>query len=119
SARSGGVGAGSGGSAGGTSARGGTSPAGGTSSAGGTSPAGGTSAGGAANQPPDQRRGEIELGDGDGDPLPGIAYEITTPGGKVVTGKLDSQGRARVDDIDPGSCKVRFPDLDGSEWRPM
>jgi hypothetical protein len=30
---------------------------------------------------------------------------------------LDSEGRARVDGIDPGTCKVSFPDRDAKDWK--
>ncbi len=59
---------------------------------------------------------EIVLLDEDKNPVPGHAYRIQLPGGGVVTGKLNSKGRARVDGIDPGTCKVTFPQLDKSSW---
>ena len=59
---------------------------------------------------------EIALVDDNGDPVPGAAYKIRLPNGKVMTGSLDSRGLARVDGIDPGTCKVTFPDLDRRTW---
>src|ERR1035438_1658656 len=55
---------------------------------------------------------EIALVDKDGNPIAGENYAITVPGGSVVTGSLNSKGRARVNGIDPGTCKITFPDLD-------
>jgi len=61
---------------------------------------------------------EIELVDEDGAPVPGEKYEITLPDGSVKTGTLDAVGIARVERIDPGSCKVTFPNLDKDAWEP-
>lgn len=60
---------------------------------------------------------EIALVDDNGDPVAGQAYSISLPNGQVTTGTLDSKGLARVEGIDPGSCKVTFPDLDKSTWK--
>jgi type VI secretion system secreted protein VgrG len=62
---------------------------------------------------------EIELVDEDGKPVPGENYMITLPDGSTVaTGTTDEKGRARVEGIDPGQCKVTFPDLDKDAWKP-
>jgi hypothetical protein len=59
---------------------------------------------------------EIVLYDVKGHPVPGHAYRIQLPDGSVVTGNLDSRGSARVNGIDPGTCKVTFPELDKTSW---
>jgi hypothetical protein len=59
---------------------------------------------------------EIELVDEAGEPVAGESYEITLPDGKTTKGTLDSKGFARVDGIDPGTCKVTFPNLDKDAW---
>lgn len=60
---------------------------------------------------------EIELVDEEGQPVPGEPYRITLPDGTTVAdGTLDAKGWARVDNIDPGSCKVTFPNLDKEAW---
>lgn len=61
---------------------------------------------------------EIALVDQSGNPIPGESYSITVPGGGVVSGKLNAKGRARVEGIDPGNCKITFPDLDQHAWKP-
>ena len=62
---------------------------------------------------------EIELIDDKGKPVPGERYRITLPDGTTLAeGTLDAKGRARVDGIDPGTCKVTFPDLDAPTWKP-
>jgi type VI secretion system secreted protein VgrG len=61
----------------------------------------------------------IELMDTAGKPVPGEAYRVTLPDGSTVAeGTLDEKGRARVDNIDPGTCKVTFPRLDKKAWKP-
>jgi len=60
---------------------------------------------------------EIELVDEDGIPVPGEKYIVKLPDGTTVaSGTLDEKGFARVDGIDPGSCKVTFPNFDGERW---
>jgi type VI secretion system secreted protein VgrG len=60
---------------------------------------------------------EIELVDEEDNPIPGEKYKITLPDGKTVaTGTLDENGFARVEGIDPGSCKITFPNLDKDAW---
>ena len=58
------------------------------------------------------------IGEDDG-PIPSEAYRIELPDGTVRTGRLDSQGRARVHGIDPGNCVVTFPELDEAAWVPV
>ena len=59
---------------------------------------------------------EIELVGEDDKPIPGEAYKITLPDGRVTGGTLDEKGFARVEGIEPGTCKVTFPDLDKEAW---
>jgi hypothetical protein len=59
---------------------------------------------------------EIKLLDMNGDPVPDEKYEIELPKGAKVSGKTDAQGMARHTGIDPGTCKVTFPDLDKEAW---
>ena len=62
---------------------------------------------------------EIQLNDEDGNPVPGEPYKITLPDGTTVAdGTLDDKGFARVDNIDPGTCQVTFPNLDKDAWKP-
>ena len=61
---------------------------------------------------------EIKLIDEEGHPVPGEEYRIALPDGETVArGTLDDKGFARVAGIDPGSCKVTFPNLDTSAWK--
>jgi type VI secretion system secreted protein VgrG len=62
---------------------------------------------------------EIELMDEANKPVPGEAYRVTLPDGTTLAeGTLDEKGFARVDGIDPGTCKVTFPNLDKDAWQP-
>jgi type VI secretion system secreted protein VgrG len=61
---------------------------------------------------------EIELVDKEGKPVPGEKYRVTLPDGSTLAeGTLDEKGFARVDNIDPGNCKVTFPNLDKDSWK--
>lgn len=61
---------------------------------------------------------EINLVDEDGAPVAGEDYRITLPSGDVRTGKLDKNGKAKLDGLaETGSAKVTFPAIDGREWR--
>ncbi len=55
---------------------------------------------------------EIELTTMDGEPVPRERYWIKLTDGTVREGRLDDQGRAFFNDLDPGECEVRWPDLD-------
>lgn len=60
---------------------------------------------------------EIELVDEEKQPVPGERYKITLPDGETVAeGTLDDKGFARVDGMEPGSCKITFPELDKDAW---
>ena len=62
---------------------------------------------------------EIVMVDEDKKPVPGQKYRITLPDGETVAeGTLDDKGFARVDGIDPGTCKITFPELDKEAWEP-
>src|ERR1043165_8619409 len=62
---------------------------------------------------------EIELKDESGKPVAGEAYAVTLPDGTAVaSGTLDDKGFARVDGIDPGTCRITFPELDKEAWKP-
>ena len=59
---------------------------------------------------------EIEMVDEEDEPVPGEKYKITLPDDSVAQGTLDNKGFARIDGIDPGTCKITFPELDKDAW---
>ena len=59
---------------------------------------------------------KIKLVDEAGQPVTGEQYKITLPDGSVDTGSLDEKGEAEIKGIDPGSCKITFPNLDKDAW---
>lgn len=61
---------------------------------------------------------EIEMLDEADRPVPGVKYEIELPDGSVASGVLDGDGLARIDGIEPGNCRVTFPELDKDAWEP-
>ncbi|MFO0614314.1 MAG: hypothetical protein U0414_17130 [Polyangiaceae bacterium] len=70
-------------------------------------------------QPQDEKKTwiEIVLRDEDGAPVPNEPYVLTLVSGEKRKGSLDERGFARIDGIDPGTCDVTFPKIDGREWR--
>ena len=62
---------------------------------------------------------EVQLIGEDDKPIPYEKYVIALPGGATRTGTLDENGRARVEGIPAGTCKVSFPDLDQDAWTPL
>lgn len=76
---------------------------------------------GAASQPVEKKTEkkdwiEIILVDMDGKPVPNVRYRITPPSGAPVEGRLNEHGQAGLYQIEPGNCKVTFPDLDKDAW---
>ncbi|MFN0060246.1 MAG: carboxypeptidase-like regulatory domain-containing protein [Planctomycetota bacterium] len=53
----------------------------------------------------------------DGAPVPGARYRLKLPAGTIRTGRLEADGTARINGIDPGTCEVTFLDFDEREWR--
>ena len=73
----------------------------------------------ASPPPPEKTYIEIKLEDTEGRPVAGEAYKVTLPDGQTVAeGTLDDKGFARIDGVDPGSCKVTFPNMDKTVWDP-
>jgi uncharacterized Zn-binding protein involved in type VI secretion len=60
---------------------------------------------------------EIQLLDTDNKPVPNEAYHIELPAGTSSDGCTDDKGMARVEGIDPGNCKISFPNLDKKSWK--
>lgn len=59
---------------------------------------------------------EIELVDEDDEPVPGEKYKVTLPDDSVAEGTLDDKGFVHIDGIEPGTCKITFPELDKDAW---
>src|SRR5437762_868005 len=53
---------------------------------------------------------DVQMVDDAGAPLAGEPVKIELPDGTMIDDKLDSQGRLRRDDIDPGSAKIHLVD---------
>jgi type VI secretion system secreted protein VgrG len=43
-------------------------------------------------------------------------FEIELVDGSVAEGNLEDQGLARVEAIEPGNCRITFPQLDQEAW---
>jgi hypothetical protein len=59
---------------------------------------------------------EIELVDEDGEPVGNQRYRVELPDGSIREGRLNARGFVRIDRVDPGTCKVMFPDHHKSSW---
>lgn len=62
---------------------------------------------------------EIELVDKAGRPVVGEPYRVTLANGQITTGTLDEKGFARLEPVEPGLCKITFPQLEEQAWKPM
>ena len=61
---------------------------------------------------------EIEAFDNKKKPMVGEPYKVILPDGQTAAeGSLNEKGYARVEGIEPGSCKVSFPRRDQSSWK--
>lgn len=72
----------------------------------------------AAAQPEETHWIEIELVDDAGVPVADEMYLVELPDGSKLTGRTDAKGRARVENVDPGTAKVTFPDMDKDAYTP-
>jgi hypothetical protein len=59
---------------------------------------------------------EVQLVGEDDSPIPNEKYTVELPGGKLMKGTLDDQGKTRFEGIPPGRCRVSFPLLDKEAW---
>jgi len=60
---------------------------------------------------------EIALVDEAGKPVTGERVRVTLPDGKTVAeGCTNEKGEYKVSGIDPGNCRIGFPDLDENAW---
>jgi uncharacterized protein (DUF2345 family) len=55
---------------------------------------------------------EVELVDEAGKPAAGAPYEVVLADGEVCEGTLDGNGKARVESLVGGPCRVSFPELE-------
>jgi hypothetical protein len=56
---------------------------------------------------------EVVLLDAEGKAVANEAYKIKLPDGSLRQGKLDRNGRLRIDGIEEGDCELEFPGLGG------
>lgn len=70
-----------------------------------------------SSRPPPAKKAwiEIELLDDDGRPV-ATELVVTLPDGTRLTPAF--RGKIRLDGIDPGTCDIEFPKIDGREWGP-
>jgi len=62
---------------------------------------------------------EIELVDKTGHPVAGETYQVTLADGKITKGTLNEKGFARLEPVEPGTCKITFPNLEKQAWKPL
>ncbi len=103
-----------GGSGSGTGSGSSSGKGGGASSGSGSSSSGGTGTGTPAKEP-DLTWIEIQIVDEDGQPLLGETYEFSKTDGAVAKGST-SGAALRGDQIPPGKCKLKLPDLHKNGW---
>lgn len=59
----------------------------------------------------------IKLVDETNHPVPTEPYRIVLADGSAIEGVLDARGSARINGIDPGSCRVSFPNRNAPDWK--
>lgn len=59
---------------------------------------------------------EFEVVDEDGKPIRGEHYRLELPDESIVEGIVGDDGKIRLEGIEPGQCKISFPDLDAKTW---
>ena len=60
---------------------------------------------------------EITLVDDMDAPVSHEPYRVQDPDGNLLEGQLDQNGTARIEDIPPGICLVKFPNIDSRDWK--
>ena len=60
----------------------------------------------------------LEVVDDQGKPIPSLRYEMITPDGRRLTGTVGADGKARIEAIKKGTCKIEFPELPDDSWKP-
>jgi uncharacterized Zn-binding protein involved in type VI secretion len=60
---------------------------------------------------------EVVVKDENGKPIIGEKYEIELPDGLIKRGVTDMNGKVKLQGLDPGQCKITFPDRADSEKR--
>src|SRR5207245_357133 len=60
----------------------------------------------------------LEVVDDQGKPIPNLRYEMITPDGRRLTGTVGADGKARIEAIKKGTCKIEFPELPDDSWKP-
>ena len=51
---------------------------------------------------------ELKLVDQDGKAIGNVGYKVFLPNGKIISGKLDGNGKAKIDDVPPGQVRVAY-----------
>jgi hypothetical protein len=70
-------------------------------------------------QPKTQKKTWVEfvLVDMEGKPVPGVRYRVHLPAEETPhEGVLNNLGQAGFYEIEPGTCRITFPDLDKDAW---
>ena len=57
---------------------------------------------------------EIEVGYSDGAPIALEYYRVEAAGGVTREGWTDEKGKLRLEGLDPGDCKISFPDIEAA-----
>ena len=68
--------------------------------------------------PGDETWIEVRLVDDHQAPLGGAKYRLILADSSVIAGKLDDDGRVRIDGIVKGMCQIAFPELRLRELSP-
>ncbi|GEM_PF-1311051 len=59
----------------------------------------------------------LALRDKAGNPIPQELYEVRFPTGLLVRGRLDKEGKARIEGVPPGKAEISFLRRDQDQWQ--
>ena len=77
----------------------------------------GASSSATQDQPAETHWIGIELKDEEGNPVADESFRVKLADGTIRTGRLDAEGKARIEDVPAGKHEINFPRVHGDEWK--
>lgn len=77
----------------------------------------GASSSATQDQPAETHWIGIELKDEEGNPVADESFRVKLADGSIKSGRLDAEGKARIEDVPAGKHEINFPRLHGDDWK--